>query len=65
MLTQTTDGKVEHQTSSGLQIVDVKGGDGIRKVLIDTNTRASFPMDETQWRELEMFVVTVLGLERN
>lgn len=57
--------KVEHATSSGLQIIAVGGGggDSIAKVLVDERTRHTFPMDEVQWRELEMYVVAHVALK--
>lgn len=48
---------VEHETSSRIQIVDVHDGQSVSKILIDLATRATFPMDDVQWRELEMYVL--------
>lgn len=55
--------EVFHETSSGLKIVEVRGDGDLNKILIDTRTRHTFPMDEVQWRELEMYVVADLHLD--
>ncbi len=62
-MTVETPADIEHTTSSGLQIVQVHDGNDIAWVLIDRNTRHTFPIDETQWRELQSFIIAVHGIE--
>lgn len=64
MAPQAAIGNVIHETSSKLQVIEVtNNGEDITKVLIDKTTRHAFPMDETQWRELEMFVIADMELK--
>lgn len=64
MTPKQTPAEVEHNTSAGLQIIDVHDGDKISKVLVDIRTRAAFPMDEVQWRELETWIIAVYELRQ-